>query len=159
MNSDFDETLLALELEELSELGVEAIGFELEELQGIDTPEEIEDDDSEGGYTDKVQGLIYEPTGECPEVCELYSKDKTNELIYEIENSGVTGEVKDFLLAAATRHTVFNYKNIAEYYAHAPEEVQALFERSALVIIDYADAIKNGYAELRKTVTELLDNE
>jgi hypothetical protein len=32
-------------------------------------------------------------------------------------------------------------------------------EQSALVIIDYNDAIMNGYAELRKTVTGLLENE
>ena len=60
---------------------------------------------------------------------------------------------------AATRHYVFNYKYIAEYYAQAPKEVQELMEDSALVIIDYEDAIAKGYVELSKTLQELTENE
>ena len=35
---------------------------------------------------------------------------------------------KAFLLAAAHRHTVFNYENIAEYYANASPEMQRLMD-------------------------------
>ena len=62
---------------------------------------------------------------------------------------------------AAQRHNVFNYKNIANYYANASEEMQELMERSALVIIDYEDAIRNGYVQLSSSLETILgeDNE
>ena len=40
---------------------------------------------------------------------------------------------------------VFDYKKIADFYAAADENIQELMEKSALVIIDYDDAIKNGF--------------
>ena len=49
---------------------------------------------------------------------------------------------------AATRHLQFNYSLIAEYYAHQDKEMQELMEDSALVIIDFDDAIKKGYTLL-----------
>lgn len=79
----------------------------------------------------------------------------------EIENSNLSAEEKDFLRKAAQRHNVFNYKNIANYYANASEEMQELMERSALVIIDYEDAIRNGYVQLSSSLETILgeDNE
>ena len=53
---------------------------------------------------------------------------------------------------AAYRHTKFNYKNIAEYYAHANKEMQGLMEDSALVIIDFDKAIENGYVKLSEDI-------
>ena len=53
-----------------------------------------------------------------------------------------------FLRHAAERHVVFNFRNIAEFYAHADAEVQNLMERSALVIIDFNRAIEGGFIEL-----------
>ena len=58
---------------------------------------------------------------------------------------------------AASRHIVFNYSKIADYYAHASSEMQRLMEQSALVIIDIDDAIANGYVKLSKDIQELLD--
>jgi len=66
----------------------------------------------------------------------------------KIEISNVSEEEKKFLTMAATRHLQFNYSLIAEYYAHASKEMQELMEQSALVIIDFEDAIKNGYTQL-----------
>lgn len=66
---------------------------------------------------------------------------------------------KDFLRKAAQRHNQFNYKRIAEYYANASEEMQELMERSALVIIDYDDAIKNGYVQLSSSLEAILNEE
>jgi hypothetical protein len=62
---------------------------------------------------------------------------------------------KQFLIEAAKRHTVFNYRNIAEYYANASEEMQRLMEKSALVIIDFDDAIANGYVKMSKAMEKL----
>ena len=49
------------------------------------------------------------------------------------------------LYIAATRHIVFNYSKIADYYTSASKEMQHLIERSALVIIDFEKAIQYGY--------------
>jgi hypothetical protein len=48
----------------------------------------------------------------------------------------------------------FNYQLIAEYYAHCDSEIKSLFEQSALVIIDYDDALKNGYVKLSQKIAE-----
>ena len=74
-----------------------------------------------------------------------------------IHDSTVSPKEKAFLLAAAHRHTVFNYENIAEYYANASPEMQRLMEQSALVIIDIDNAIENGFVELSSQIDELRD--
>ena len=57
---------------------------------------------------------------------------------------------------AASRHIVFNYSKIADYYAHASVEMQELMEQSALVLIDIDDAIANGYVQLSKDIDEIM---
>ena len=57
---------------------------------------------------------------------------------------------------AATRHLVFNYARIADYYAHASKDVQKLMEQSALVIIDLDDAIANGYVKLSENIKKIM---
>ena len=79
-------------------------------------------------------------------------------MIWEINNSGVTDQEKKFLIEAAKRHTVFNYRLIAEYYATASKEMQGLMERSALVIIDVNNAIANGYMELSERIKKIMNN-
>ena len=64
---------------------------------------------------------------------------------------------KQFLLACATRHYVFNYSKIADYYASASKEMQELMEDSALVIIDFDDAIAKGYVKLNKRIEDILE--
>lgn len=110
-------------------------------------------------YTDKTMIPQYEITGIEPKMSQLYSMNKTNKLIKEIKNSNITPEQKKFLIAAAQRHTRFNYKNIAEYYAHQDREMQELMEKSALVIIDYDDAIRYGYSTLKGKLDEIREND
>jgi hypothetical protein len=71
----------------------------------------------------------------------------------------VSDEEKAFLIEAAKRHNVFNYKLIADYYAHASGEMQHLMEHSALVIIDFADAIQYGYVKLADEIQNQYLNE
>jgi F0F1-type ATP synthase delta subunit len=118
-----------------------------------------EDEDEEEQYTTKINIPQYEITGDCPALSELFDDEKTNELIEEIQQSNVTDEEKEFLLKAARRHTAFNYANIAEYYAHASEEMQGLMEKSALIIIDYKDAIRNGYVNLSAAILRMLEED
>lgn len=122
---------------------------ELEELFGV---EEVLDEDSP--YTNKTNAPIYEPTGEIHKPKQLYDPTKTNQLIATIKNADIPDDVKAFLISAAHRHTAFNYSKIADYYATSPKEIQTLFEDSALVIIDFEQAIQNGFVKLDQSVEE-----
>jgi hypothetical protein len=99
-------------------------------------------------YTKKIESPIYEPKNTKPHILELYDKSKTQRLIKEIDESNLPYDEKMFLLDAARRHTIFNYEKIADYYAHSNKEMQHFMERSALVIIDFEDAIQYGYVKL-----------
>lgn len=108
-------------------------------------------------YTKKIDIPQYQITGEKPKVYDLINQTKYYELKRKILNNNIiTEEQKNFLLLAATRHLQFNYSKIAEYYAHQDKEMQQLMEESALVIIDYDDAIKNGYAQLAEQIEEMV---
>lgn len=109
-------------------------------------------------YSVKVDIPQYLPSKICPKLWELCDKTKYNELVHNIVKSDIPEDVKEFLMFAATRHIVFNYAKIADYYAHADVDVQRLMEQSALVIIDVDDAIANGYMRLSKNIKKLLEN-
>lgn len=109
---------------------------------------ELEPDQDDSKYSGKIEAPIYEPKNKKPHLMELVDLSKTNSLIREIIASDIQQDVKQFLMEAAYRHAVFNYEKIADYYANASPEVQALMEKSALVIIDFGKAIQNGYVKL-----------
>lgn len=162
LNADWDDEILSLELEELESLGadMDILGFDDDELDDMIQGDDADEDDT---YTNKVEAPIYEPSDENPTIDQLYDKTKTVELIGRIEQSDAPKEIKEFLKLAAHRHTVFNYKYIADYYSHADESIQALFEDSALVIIDFNRAIEEGYVKLAaglfEKYKELTDDE
>lgn len=146
--SEWDEEKLMKELEALGDIDMSLYGFEF--------PDEDEGDGDDDTYTHDNNIPQYEIQGEKPELSELVNEDKTSELLEEIENSDLSYDEKEFLRKAAQRHLVFNYKKVAEYYANASEAMQELMEKSALVIIDYNDAIANGYTTLSDRVQKLL---
>lgn len=113
--------------------------------------------DIDNKYSTKVDIPQYLPSKVCPKIWELYDKTKYNELVRCITVSKLPDDVKEFLMFSATRHIVFNYAKIADYYAHADVEVQKLMEQSALVIIDVDDAIANGYMRLSENIKKLLE--
>ena len=151
--ADWDENLLKLELQELDNLqfDVDMLGFELNIEDDNKDKDDSSDDDQ---YTKKIKAPIYEIKGEKPEVSALYDSKKTYELIKQIVDSDIPEEIKNFLTLAAQRHTVFSYEKIAEYYAHAPKDVQELMENSALVIIDFDKAIENGFISMAHDLAE-----
>jgi hypothetical protein len=169
----WDDVQLGDTLTELKEAGwdLDVIGFgdgDLDLIREINKEKSLSeanqgDDttaDGEDLYTKKIEAPIYKPTGEKPEVSELYDRDKYKELISEIKNNkSLPSEVKEFLEYAASRHVVFNYQNIAEFYAHADKETQDLMEKSALVIIDFDKAIENGFVKMTKDLSEAYDYE
>lgn len=109
---------------------------------------------AEDKYTRKIVPPTYELKGEMPSVGELYDTTKADELTAKIKRADIPEDIKDFLCIASTRHIVFNYEKIAEFYAHASAEIQQLFEDNALVIIDFEDAIGGGYIKLCKDLIE-----
>ncbi len=143
--SEWDFSLLDGELDDILGLDMSMFGFDAE----------TEDNESEGEYTKKTDIPQYDVQGDNVSLEQLVDREKALALIEEIERSNVSEEEKTFLKLAARRHYVFNYKKIAEYYASASEEMQELMEKSALVIIDYNNAIANGYIKLSKKLEEL----
>jgi hypothetical protein len=121
---------------------------------GVDIPFYSEEKDDENQYTQKIDAPNYEPTGEKPEIVELYNIEKYNDLVREIDFSSVPNDIKTFLKVAAARHIVFNYENIAEFYAQSDAATQDLMEKSALVIIDFNKAIEYGFTRLNEEVQE-----
>lgn len=89
--------------------------------------------ESEFEYSSKIEAPQYNITGDNPELDDLYDTEKADALAKEIDEADVPKKVKAFLKVAAMRHVVFNFRNIAEYYAHADAKVQRLMEKSALV--------------------------
>lgn len=117
---------------------------------GIDLPKLIDDE-----YTKKITAPTYEPKGEKPAVFELCETSKADELEREIMASSADEDTKAFLILAAKRHHVFNYEKIADFYAHSGKDVQALMEKSALVIIDFEKAIQYGYVKLSEEIEDI----
>lgn len=115
-----------------------------------------QDNEKDTKYTTKVEVPQYLPSFEKPRLRDCFNLDKYNELLRHINASNVPEEEKEFLKFAATRHIVFNYSKIADYYAHSNKEMQELMEESALVIIDFNDAIANGYVKLSKDIEKIM---
>lgn len=149
MNSDFDLDVLSAELDSILDIDMSVFGFELD----------LGDLDSGETYTSAINIPQYEVQEETPKLSECYDISKSNSLIDEINNSNLKEEEKEFLRLAANRHNMINYRKIAEYYASANEEMQKLMEKSALVIIDYNDAIANGYTKLKDSLEEMRLND
>lgn len=101
-------------------------------------------------YTHAAKAPTYEPQEEtAPPLEELIDTTKTDRLLSLIDAAeGIPERVKDLLRATAHRHTIINFKKIAEWYAHQPGEIQELAEQQALVILDLEHALREGYARL-----------
>ena len=66
------------------------------------------------------------PKYEKPNIQELYDHYKFLNLVKEIKESNVTEDEKKFLIFAAHRHIIINFSKVADYYAHATQEMQEL---------------------------------
>jgi hypothetical protein len=120
---------------------------------------EDEKDDKQGEYSTKVSTPIYEIKGDNPNLSELLNDEKFTALVNDIDSSDLQEDIKVFLRAAATRHIIFDFSKIAEYYAHADKPLQKLMEDSALVIIDFNRAIELGYVRLSEKIADQFNKE
>ena len=121
------------------------------DIEKIESPEDAK-------YSKKIEVPQYLPSKEKPHIESLLDHTKYSKLLANINSSNVSEEEKKFLKLAASRHIVFNYAKIADYYAHASEEMQRLMEQSALIILDINDAIANGYVKLSKDIEKLISD-
>jgi hypothetical protein len=162
----WDEEMLKIELKALKESGIDELlsGFSEEDFAELLADDE--EGEGEGGskYTKKITTPVYVPTGEKPSEGDLFDETTTRRLVSDIEaEKSLTDEERRFLLAAAERHTVFNFERIAEFYAHSRPEVQRLMEDSALVIIDFDAAIEKGFVkvseDIRQAYIDEIENE
>ena len=157
--STWEYELLNIELEELAGLDIDLTltGFDPDELSGL--PLGFGPGGTDDTYTPSVNVPQYEIVGERPAVFELYDEGHADELRAEILDEDLDADLREFLLAATYRHVVFDYRKVAEFYPHASPEVQRLLERSALIIIDYEDAIREGYVTLSAAITALRERD
>jgi len=158
-----DTTIIADILAELANTdgGLDGTGYnagDLDTLINDIANVELEDVDP-NNYSRKIEAPIYEITGERPAIGDLYNLDKYTALIVSIEASKLPADVKTFLRHAAARHIVFDYKNIAEYYAHADADLQDLMEQSALVIIDFDKALQYGFVDMVRDLEEIIGHD
>ena len=134
---------------------LDGTGFDGDALDELLADLSMQDkDEISDNYSRKIEAPIYEITGERPSIAEMMDRSKTETMQAEIHAANLPEEVRAFLHYAAERHTVFNFRNIAEFYAHADEQTQDLMERSALVIIDFNRAIEEGFVKLSQSVAE-----
>ena len=151
----WDEDLLKLELNEIDWKELKNIS---EDDFEFDLMTEDDEDEHDNPYTNKVKTPIYEPKGPKPSIDKLANQEKYTKLIALIEKSNLPENEKDFLKIAASRHIVFDYQQIAEYYAHSEKIMQEFMEDSALVIIDFNKAIENGFVKMTDRLAEQFNN-
>jgi len=157
LNAGWDLDKLKLEIDGLVDLDfdINLLGFDdvfLDGLLDVVGGDSDSQEDGDSPYTDKIEGLTYESTGEIYAPSDTFDSTKVSELLSDIEKSSLNEDEKMFLRAAATRHYCFNYSHVAELYSTSDIEMQTLMEKSALVIVDYDKAVENGYAKLREVI-------
>ena len=161
--ASYDDTELANLLKQLAEtdeglLGTAFDGDALDQLL-MDLEQEPFGLDLDTKYSQAVNVPQYEIVGDEPQLSELVDRTKATSLRTEILKANLPKNLEEFLLLAASRHLVFNYAKIAEFYPHQTSEVQQLIEQSALIIIDLNDAIANGFTRFQQTINELKDQD
>jgi hypothetical protein len=161
LNAGWDDSFLKIELSDLlgDDFNLKLIGFSDSELDKL-LKLTMSDQEKEELYTTKIEVPIYIPSEKCPELKELFDSKKTLRFIKIINESGLNTELKDFLILACYRFTVFNFDKIADFYAHQKSlELKDIFEQLALIIPDYDRAIELGFVKLSKKLHQQAEAE
>lgn len=143
------------ELVESTDTNSDALNEMLSELSSLN----VDGTNIDDTYTNKIVSPVYEPKGERPPLSALIDRAKTLELMAGIDAAELPDDVKEFLRLAAERHTVFNFRQVAEFYCHADATLQDLMERSGLIIIDFDKAIEYGFVHLTERLGAIADLE
>lgn len=145
-----------------TEDGLQGVGYDGDDLDALLAdvwPDTAYTESESGGYSHRIESPIYEPSGKQPKIDDIYDTERYDELIASINEADLPDNIAAFLTAAAARHIVFRYDEIASYYAHAAADIQRLMEASALVIIDFDQAVERGFVTLTNTVQRLFEEE
>lgn len=135
---------------------------ELVEEWGVDVWQDVmaEDEENDNNYSRKIEAPDYEPTGRNVQVSELYDESKTQRLIAEINAMKVNAEIKKMLVAGAQRFTRFDFRNVAEWYSQQEDEsVKAMMRKMAMVIVDFDEAVENGFVRLCEELIKEYEDE
>ena len=111
-------------------------------------------------YSTKIKIPKFEPDDRNIQLEDCVNVDKYNELIRrinkELSDGNITEHEAKFLKLCATRWIVFDYSNVAQYYAtNASETVQRLLEQSTMILIDVDKAFENTTTTVRKFVNDV----
>lgn len=88
----------------------------------------------------------------------LLDTSKYEAVIDEINKSSLSNSQKKFLMLAASRFIRFKYEKIADYYCSIQsDEMKSWIEKLHLVVVDYDNAIENGYFEFQEDYKHLLE--
>lgn len=147
--AEWDEDALREELNKILEIDMSDFGFLEADLK----------EDTEEKYSQEIKPPIYEITGADPSLDECYDTKKCDAFLERIEAADIPEDEKEFLRARAKALAVFNFKNIAEHYAHVSKEIQELMEMLVLVQIDYEHALEYGYAQMNEAMEDIVRNE
>lgn len=135
---------------------------ELVDEWGVDVWQDVmaEDEENDNNYSRKIEAPDYEPTGRNVQVSELYDESKTQRLVAEINAMKVNAEIKKMLVAGAQRFTRFDFRNVAEWYSQQEDEnVKAMMRKMAMVIVDFDEAVENGFVRLCEELIKEYEDE
>jgi hypothetical protein len=156
-HAGWDASLLRLELEDLEaeEFDTSVLAFGDDELADV-VFGDWGASESALRYVPSVTAPVYTPKGDKPALAELADLTKSDALVQAIRDAAdISEDERAFLLLAAARHTVFDYHRIAEYYCHASAAMQSHMEASALIIIDFEQAIERGFVRMTERLGEV----
>jgi hypothetical protein len=148
--SNWDPDVLISELSALFDAEIDLSFLDLDRLLARDDPNQ-----NDNQYTQKIGSIFYEPKNKKPELKSLYDDQKYVDLKTAIDQSTVDDETKKFLTLCATRHIRFRFDRIADFYAHSDEITKKLLRDQLAVIIDYDQAIEQGYIDLNEKINKL----
>jgi len=111
-------------------------------------------------YSKKIKIPKFEPDDRNIQLEDCVNVDKYNELIRRINKELNDGNITDyeakFLKLCATRWIIFDYSNVAQYYAtNASETMQRLLEQSTMVLIDIDKSFENTTKTVRNFVNDI----
>jgi len=120
-----------------------------------------DDEEKENKYSAVVEAPIYEPDENCTTTLPDCFDDSTyKKIIQQIDDlEDFSDDQIYFLKLAASRFIKFNYSKIADVYSKSDDKFKDMFERLALVIIDFDMAIEKSFLELTESIQQAYKND
>lgn len=104
-------------------------------------------------YTTKLQIPQYNPSTKPPKIEDCIITTQVDKFLKDIQSMTISESEKKFLTLCAYRFYKYDYSKIADYYClSASEQMQDMMERLAVIIVDYNNALKNGFVHLSKSI-------